>query len=405
MHDPDESFVTGDPRPDAPALALRGRYRIGVRSLETIAPDRLDVVASEREGGARRYDRPLTLELWYPARRSSDRGGTVYRAMLPRQPGSRSAAAAFTFAGRARRDAEADRTAAPYPLVVLSHGHTGSRFSMTYLAENLASKGFVVAAIDHTDSITGLEANFASTLLNRPLDQLFVLDEMERRSRATAGFASGLIEVSRSAIIGYSMGGYGALNVAGAGFEANFVEHSTVPEGALAERQAGRVQGDPRVKAVVAIAPWGGPEALAAIGVPGLACWDDAGLAELKVPTLFIAGSDDDISGYEQGVRWLFERAVASERHLLLYRNARHNIGANPPPAEAWRDLDTYMRFAEPAWSIARLNNLNQHFVTAFLGLHLEGESTRGYLDGPVRGDWTGFGPRTEVGIELHRGE
>jgi predicted dienelactone hydrolase len=275
---------------------------------------------------------------------------------------------------------------------------------MTYLAENLASKGYVVVAIDHTDSITGRAASFASTLLNRPLDQLFVLDEMGRRSADPDGFLSGLIAVERSAVVGYSMGGYGALNVAGAGFSASFVERSTVPAGALRQRQAGGVKADPRVKAVVAIAPWGGPEALTTIEQPGLSCWDEAGLADLTAPTLFIAGSDDDVSGYRKGVRWLFDGAVASDRYLLVYRHARHNIGANPPPAEARRDLESFLRRAEPTWSGTRLNNLNQHFVTAFLGLHLKGEATRRYLEGPADGDWQGFGPRTAVGIELLRG-
>jgi hypothetical protein len=34
---------------------------------------------------------------------------------------------------------------------------------MTYLTENLASKGYVVAAIDHTDSVFGAQAAFVST--------------------------------------------------------------------------------------------------------------------------------------------------------------------------------------------------------------------------------------------------
>ena len=38
---------------------------------------------------------------------------------------------------------------------------------MTYLTENLASKGYVVVAIDHTDSTYTDAGPFASTLLNR----------------------------------------------------------------------------------------------------------------------------------------------------------------------------------------------------------------------------------------------
>ena len=36
------------------------------------------------------------------------------------------------------------------PLVVLSPGYTGSRSTLTVLAEDLASHGYVVTGIDHT---------------------------------------------------------------------------------------------------------------------------------------------------------------------------------------------------------------------------------------------------------------
>jgi len=35
--------------------------------------------------------------------------------------------------------------------VIISHGYPGNRFLLSHLAENLASKGFVVAAPDHPD--------------------------------------------------------------------------------------------------------------------------------------------------------------------------------------------------------------------------------------------------------------
>ena len=70
--------------------------------------------------------------------------------------------------------------AGPYPLLIISHGYPGNRFLLSHLAENLASKGYVVASIDHTDSTYSDQAAFGSTLLNRPLDQLFVLNEMAR---------------------------------------------------------------------------------------------------------------------------------------------------------------------------------------------------------------------------------
>src|SRR4026207_2291144 len=111
--------------------------------------------------------------------------------------------------------------APPYPLVIISHGYPGNRFLMSHMGENLASKGFVTVSIDHKDSTYDDQKSFGSTLYNRPFDQLFVLDEIDRLSKAgSRSFLSGLVDASRTGIIGYSMGGYGLVNVIGGGYSA-----------------------------------------------------------------------------------------------------------------------------------------------------------------------------------------
>ena len=122
---------------------------------------------------------------------------------------------------------------------------------------------------------------------------------------------------------------------------------------------------DPRIKAVVAFAPWGMERGF----------WDADGLAGLTLPTLFVAGSKDDVSGYEKGIKAIYEGAVNADRYLLTYINARHNVAPNPPPRASLQpgvSADEYMHYAEPAWNEHRINNINQHFVTAFLGIHLK---------------------------------
>ena len=176
---------------------------------------------------------------------------------------------------------------------------------------------------------------------------------------------------------------------------------------------------DPRIKAVVAFAPWGGEAALTAIGVPGVSFFEADGLEGLRVPTLFVVGDQDDVSGYEGGVRSLFEGAVNADRYMLVYQNARHNVAPNPPPTDA-PNLDEYARYAEFAWDARRINNVNQHFVTAFLGRVLKDRDTEPFLnliersnagvwaqneDGtfaPEHSYWTGFPERTAVGLEFY---
>ena len=311
----------------------------------------------------------------------------------------------FTFYGRATRDAAPVTGEGAFPLIIVSHGYVGSRYLMTYLTENLASKGYIVAAIDHTESTFRDAAGFQSTLLNRPNDILFVINEIANlRSSGNHHFLSDLVDANQTAVIGYSMGGYGALNAAGAAYSEmaiNFFTRMTGGSKALETRgnqsEAFKKSYDPRIKAVVAFAPWGMERGV----------WDTETLKGLKVPTLFVAGSQDDISGYEKGIKAIYTGAINAERYLLTYINARHNIAPNPPPKAALQPglhIDEYYRYAEPSWDQRRINNINQHFVTAFLGIHLKQLDYAEYLDieeNSNKETWPGFIPRSSTGMEL----
>lgn len=397
-------FIYGDVLPDAPALAERGDHAVGVRTLTITNPGQLNIVAA-KDGEIPTYDRPLKIEVWYPA--EADAAATItYQETMGQFPDTTRPLIPFTFMGRATRDAKPKAGDAPYPLVVVSHGYTGSRLLMTYLTENLASKGYVVAAIEHTESTFDNAGPFTSTLYFRPIDIRFTIDEMDRMSETGSGsFLSGLTDANNTAIIGYSMGGYGVLNVGGAGYSQGFGAFFTNRTGgstAINRHLIGNEAysgADPRVKAVVAFAPWGKKARV----------WDDAGLKNLSVPTFFIAGSEDDISGYEDGIKAIYDGASNTERYLLTYEGARHNVAPNPAPPEALAPglhIDEYLRYADSVWDTRRMNNINQHFITAFLGGKLKGEDMAKYLDLPEDANtnkWEGFKPRTAVGLTLMR--
>jgi predicted dienelactone hydrolase len=153
---------------------------------------------------------------------------------------------------------------------------------------------------------------------------------------------------------------------------------------------------DHRIKAVVAFAPWGMERGI----------WDAEGLKGLKVPTFFIAGNQDDVSGYEKGIKAIYTSAIYADRYLLTYDNARHNTAPNPPPVESLRPalIDEYNFYAEPSLNEYHINNINQHFITAFLGILLKNKDYGKYLDlneNSNEKNWTGFKPRSSVGLEL----
>ncbi|MEO0331217.1 MAG: dienelactone hydrolase [Bacteroidota bacterium] len=401
----ENAFIYGDLLPDAPELAARGDFSVGVQTVDLLHKDQVDIL-NYNPGQDSLYDRKLKVEVWYPAQLAEEQKElVVYDEVMGNANSPDRPIIPFTFLGRAARDAEPVQADAPYPLVIVSHGYTGSRLLFTYLTENLASKGYVVVSIDHTES-TFRDANkFTSTLLNRSLDVLFVLNEIARFSEDNNSFLSGLADANNTALIGYSMGSYGVINVAGAGYSPGAGEFFRTNSGgsrALEQRLVGNpifeASIDSRVKAVVAMAPWGMERGI----------WNNDGLAGIEIPSLFIAGSEDDISGYEQGIKAIYEGAVNSDRYLLTYLRARHNIAPNPPPPEALQPglhLDEYLRYADSVWDQRRINNVNQHFITAFLGIHLRGMNDyRSYLDGEENADeagWKGFKPRTWVGLEL----
>jgi predicted dienelactone hydrolase len=372
------------PGADAPELAARGKFSVGVRTLQLVHRDQPDILHFDKETNrAPLYDRPLTVELWYPAALPAGaREHTEYESAMPGNPAP-GVPTSFRIPGKALRDAP-EATGGPFPLVIVSHGYPGSRTFLTWLTENLASKGYVVAAIDHTDSVFGAQRGFTSTLLNRSKDQVFVIDTLSTNP---------LVDRTRVAIVGYSMGGYGALASAGAGYSPNGGAARAIPGDSFKPLLAGTQQPRPQIRAVVAIAPWGAQ--------PPQNNWDPEGFAAIRIPALFIAGDKDDVSGYEQGTRKAFEQSVNSDRYLLTFQNARHNVGGNPPPAEALGRFTTQTFFDEPVWRKDRIAAINQHFITAFLDLILKGdESRRPYLTS----DFKGFQPRWSLGILLeHR--
>jgi len=374
-------------RPDAPALAALGPYPVGVAQVGLVNRDQPDILRIDGAHVPRR-DRALTLEIWYPAIPGTA-VGTSYDTIL------RDGVTPIALHGRACRDAEP--ATGRFPLLLISHGYPGNRFLMSHLCENLASKGYVAASVDHPDSTYADKALFGSTMINRPLDQAFAIAAL----RATPPWSPRL--APETAIIGYSMGGYGALVSGGAGVSQAAVDHpDTSPLGLLARHQAGSAQHealiDPLVKAIVAFGPWGRQRGV----------WDAAGLAGLRKPALIVAGAQDQVSGYHDGMRLIFDEATGTERWLLTFEAAGHNAGAPiPPPEESWTssphlDFVPHQHYADPVWDNVRMNNIAQHYLTAFLGLHLKGEPHATCLD-PAAG-FPGFPDGTARGLRLeHR--
>jgi dienelactone hydrolase len=178
--------------------------------------------------------RELMVSLWYPATPSDGRRAQYMRPVESElQLTSRRITGVPQDAlSMVRTNAVSDAPPAgrqrAIPLVVLSPGFTSPRSTLTALAEDLASHGYVVAGIDHTyesfatafpdgrvTTCLAREARRRGTgfwekvVAGRAADVSFVLDELTGAHPAWSG--AGLIDPSRMAMAGHSIGGAAAI--------------------------------------------------------------------------------------------------------------------------------------------------------------------------------------------------
>jgi dienelactone hydrolase len=180
------------------------------------------------------HARELMVSLWYPAVPSEGQRATYMTpAESVLQLTSRGITgvppdALSTTRTNAVSDATPSRGRRAHPLVVLSPGFTNSRSALTALAEDLASHGYVVAGIDHTYESYGTafpdgrvatclaretrrrgEGFWEKAVAGRAADVSFVVNELTGAHPAWPG--SGLIDPSRVAMAGHSLGGAAAI--------------------------------------------------------------------------------------------------------------------------------------------------------------------------------------------------
>jgi predicted dienelactone hydrolase len=178
-----------------------------------------------------------------------------------------------------------------YPLVVYSHPSGGNRRSASFLCEHICSHGYVVAAVDHSETfvpelaMTGEMAPAERTaqaerwIASRVPDVRFVMDYMLKHPE---------FNTDEVGLVGHSFGGWTVL---------------ATPEV------------DPRIKAVVALAPAGNSKPRPGILKASLTFdW------RRNVPTLYLAAARD-IPIPLDGIYELMERTRASKRLFVLRRS------------------------------------------------------------------------------------
>jgi hypothetical protein len=101
---------------------------------------------------------------------------------------------------------------------------------------------------------------------------------------------------------------------------------------------------------------------------------------------------------------------------MLLFKNARHNIGPHPAPAASFATDFELGHYMDPTWDIETINRIIEHMSLAFLDCHIKDNAARcAYL--PTRKDsqqykgaqreyrdpWPGFKHLWASGLEFYR--
>ncbi len=222
-----------------------GRFPVGVRTIQAHDPMR---------------GRLFPCEIWYPGRDDAPR------------PGAR-------------------------PLIVFSHFSGGHRRSSTFLCTHLATHGYVVAALDHSEVVakelapragetaTERSARIDAVMAGRVPDVRFLLHHLlDQVDNGAAGIG---LDAARIGLVGHSFGGWTVL---------------ATPEV------------EPRVRAVVALAPGGNEHPM-----PGILPLKLTFAWGRDVPTLYLA-AENDIPIPLAGVYELFDRTTSPKRMFILRR-------------------------------------------------------------------------------------
>ncbi len=207
-----------------------------------------------------------------------------------------------------------------YPLIVLSHGYGGSRQHLSWFAEDLSAKGYIVAAIEHF----GNTASFDTPQISlkrwlRPQDVSEFLNQFLQDSNWNK-----VINPNRIGFAGFSLGGLTGVWLVGG--IADKYDKPIVGKSSIYELSVGATQAyvdeidfaqarksykDDRIKAAFLMAPAQGGS------------FSPKGLKSITAPTFIIVGDKDAIAPSAANAGY-YAKNIKNSKFKMLKGNVSH---------------------------------------------------------------------------------
>lgn len=260
-------------------------------------------------------NRQIKIEIWYPTLETDSLHTKTTDLPFVLEPTIRDAA----FASK------------KFPLVFLSHGTGGNRFSLAWLAISLAKKGYIAVAPDHWgNTFDNKIPEYFVRYWERPLDISFLLTSLLKNNEINR-----FIDPEKIAIAGFSFGGYTSLALAGADLDCNLLKQNAgTPEGKkefyvpefgdlrnlIGQIGCDNVQKkfkDRRIKAFIAMSP-----------ALGLGFSSSEQTKDVDSPVLIFGTENDRIAPIKTNAEY-YSKLIKSSSFILLEGKVGHYVFLN----------------------------------------------------------------------------
>ncbi len=264
----------------------------------------------------------------------------------------------------------------PAPIIIISHGFGAIKENFVFIAEHLASYGFVVLIPDHIGSNlsyrqTYLQGRLNTLLspiefLNRTQEISFLIDQLEEVVASNSKWAK-LLNVEQIGVMGHSLGGTTALALAGAEIDYARLVKTCDQDNVILNFSLYlqcRAQylppqnfnlGDPRIKAAIAANPLTsgifGPE----------------GMSKIDIPVMMTAGSEDLVTPVVTEQIHPFVWMQSEAKYLALFKPATHFATSQQSAGEGAESIPSFLLGEHQEFGRQYFKALNIAFLETYL--------------------------------------